>query len=315
MTVRLPIILIFSIAYIQNSDYILPMDAIFPCTSLAKKILNDSQQSAQAFHEQYKQKPTLCVVLVGEDPASLVYIKKKSEACNTHSLAATDIHLPESTSQAELDDVIEKLNQDPSIHGILVQCPLPQGLSQSRIQGLIDPKKDVDCFHPTNTGKLMNNPQQAFQEGLVPCTPAGIMEILKENDISIDGKNAVVLGRSNLVGKPMALLLLGANATVTLCHSRTRNVSDECKRADILIVAVGKPQLVTQEFVKPGAVVIDVGINRVNVDGKNRLVGDVDQTSVSTQASLLTPVPKGVGVMTIAMLIRNTVRAAWNQKK
>lgn len=247
------------------------------------------------------RQPSLAVVLVGDDPASAVYVRSKKKACEEVGINSVIHRLPEATTEEDLLSLIEELNQDPNIHGILVQLPLPKGLNEELIINTIDPVKDVDGFHPLNVGNL-----QIGQAGFVPCTPAGVLELVKRTKVPIAGQNVVVLGRSNIVGKPVASLFLQENATVTICHSRTQDVAAECRRADILIVAVGKPLLVKKDWVKPGAIVIDVGINRV--DGK--IVGDVDFTEVSEVAQGITPVPGGVGPMTIAMLLQATVQAA-----
>lgn len=245
--------------------------------------------------------PHLAVVLVGENPASQVYVRNKENACSKAGIRSTVIRLPESCNQNELEDVVRNLNQDDSVHGILVQLPLPSHLDESRVLALIDPDKDVDGFHAMNSGRLMNG-----ENGFVPCTPLGVVKLLEAYKIPIEGRHAVIIGRSNIVGKPMAMLLLSKNATVTICHSKTQNLAALTSQADILVAAVGKANFVTADMVKPGAVVVDVGINRV--DGK--LVGDVDAQSVSEIASYLTPVPGGVGQMTIAMLLANTLQAA-----
>lgn len=245
--------------------------------------------------------PHLAVVLVGENPASQVYVRNKESACSKAGIRSTVIRMPETCDQNELEDVVQSLNQDDSVHGILVQLPLPSHLDESRVLALIDPDKDVDGFHAMNSGRLMNG-----ENGFVPCTPLGVMKLLEAYKIPVEGRHAVIIGRSNIVGKPMAMLLLGKNATVTICHSKTQNLAALTSQADILVAAVGKANFVTADMVKPGAVVIDVGINRV--DGK--LVGDVDAQSVSEIASYLTPVPGGVGQMTIAMLLANTLQAA-----
>lgn len=245
--------------------------------------------------------PHLAVVLVGENPASQVYVRNKENACSKAGIRSTVIRMSETCSQNELEDVVRNLNQDDSVHGILVQLPLPSHLDESRVLALIDPDKDVDGFHAMNSGRLMNG-----ENGFVPCTPLGVMKLLEAYKIPVDGRHAVIIGRSNIVGKPMAMLLLSKNATVTICHSKTQNLAALTSRADILVAAVGKANFVTADMVKPGAVVVDVGINRV--DGK--LVGDVDAQSVSEIASYLTPVPGGVGQMTIAMLLANTLQAA-----
>ena len=258
-------------------------------------------------------RPGLAVVLVGEDPASTVYVRAKGKACDEARMHSSTIQLPASTSQAELENVVSVLNDDPMIHGILVQMPLPSHLDADAVIRTIDPRKDVDGFHPVNVGKLL----VGETDGFVPCTPAGIVELLRRSNIDTRGAECVIVGRSNIVGKPMAALLMqdssSANATVTVCHRHTRDLAFHTKRADILIVATGRPNLVTGSMVKPGAAVIDVGVNRVDdasVPRRYRLVGDVEFESVSQVASKITPVPGGVGPMTIAMLLSNTVRAA-----
>lgn len=245
--------------------------------------------------------PGLAVILVGDDPASQIYVKNKELGCQQVSIHSVTIRLPETASQAELEAQIDKLNADASIHGILVQLPLPQGLDEAAALARILPEKDVDGFHLLNAGKLFTG-----QQGVVACTPKGAMEMLHRTGIDLSGKEAVVVGRSNIVGKPMAMLLLQENATVTICHSRTANLAEHTRRADVLVAAVGKPRFITADMVKPGAVVIDVGINRV--DGK--VVGDVDFDAVREVASWITPVPGGVGRMTITMLLVNTIEAA-----
>lgn len=245
--------------------------------------------------------PHLAVVLVGENPASQVYVRNKENACVKAGIRSTVIRLAEDCAQQELEDVVASLNADGGVHGILVQLPLPGHLDEARVLRMIDPNKDVDGFHAMNSGRLMNG-----QPGFVPCTPLGVMKLLEAYDIPVRGKHAVVIGRSNIVGKPMAMLLLAADATVTICHSRTQNLAEITRQADILVAAVGRADFVTEDMVKPGAVVIDVGINRV----EGKLVGDVDFESVSAVAGYLTPVPGGVGQMTIAMLLANTLDAA-----
>ena len=245
--------------------------------------------------------PGLAVILVGDDPASQIYVKNKELGCQQVSIHSVTIRLPETASQAELEAQIDKLNADASIHGILVQLPLPQGLDEAAALARILPEKDVDGFHLLNAGKLFTG-----RQGVVACTPKGAMEMLHRTGIDLSGKEAVVVGRSNIVGKPMAMLLLQENATVTICHSRTANLAEHTRRADVLVAAVGKPRFITADMVKPGAVVIDVGINRV--DGK--VVGDVDFDAVREVASWITPVPGGVGRMTITMLLANTIEAA-----
>jgi methylenetetrahydrofolate dehydrogenase (NADP+) / methenyltetrahydrofolate cyclohydrolase len=246
--------------------------------------------------------PSLAVVQVGDDPASAVYVRTKDRAAQAAGISARTINLPASTSQADLLATIEALNRDDSVDGILVQLPLPPGLSAHCVIAAIDPAKDVDGFHPINVGYLTDG-----RPKLVPCTPMGVMRLLRETGISPTGVHAVVLGRSSIVGRPMASLLLAADATVTIAHSRTPNLAEECRRADILVAAVGKPEMVPGGWVKPGATVIDVGINRLP-DG--RLVGDVAFASCAKVAGAITPVPGGVGPMTVACLLENTLTAA-----
>ena len=244
--------------------------------------------------------PALAVVLVGEDNASQIYVKNKERVAKELGINSQIIKLGDKTSQEELEKIIKKLNQDKNIHGILVQLPLPAQLDEKRIINLIDPAKDVDCFHPENIGKMFIGNAR-----FLPCTPAGIIELLKKSQIKISGEKITIVGRSNIVGKPLALMLLNENATVTICHSKTKNLKAETLQADILISAVGKAGLITADMVKKGATVIDVGINR-NAEGK--LVGDVDFKEVSKIASAITPVPGGVGPMTVAMLMKNVVK-------
>lgn len=245
--------------------------------------------------------PGLAVVLVGDNPASAVYVRMKKRACEEIGVNSVIHRLAEETTQGELLALIEKLNQDPKIHGILVQLPLPEGFDEEAVINAISPEKDVDGFHPINVGKL-----HIGEKSFVPCTPAGVVELVKRTNVPINGQHVVVLGRSNIVGKPVASLFLKENATVTICHSRTKDVAAECRRADILIAAVGRPELVKKDWVKPGATVIDVGINRV--DGE--IVGDVAYAEVKEVAGAITPVPGGVGPMTIAMLLKATVESA-----
>ena len=247
--------------------------------------------------------PGLTVVVVGDDPASAIYVRNKERASQKLGMNGTVMRLPEQTTQEELLEVVRKLNTDESIHGILVQLPLPSHIDEHAILRAIDPDKDVDGFHAMNAGRLLNG-----EKGFVACTPKGVMRLLETTGVDLNGKNAVVVGRSNIVGKPMALLLLQKNCTVTIAHSRTRDLAAVTRNADILVVAVGRAGMITGEMIKPGAVVMDVGINRV--DGK--VVGDVDFESASQVASYITPVPGGVGAMTIAMLMENTVEAAEN---
>lgn len=287
---------------------------LFPCTDLANSILDGCSKAASEFSNRFERQPRLVVVLVGEDPASKVYVSKKAETCKQNGIDATDVRLPETSSQAELVELVEKLNADDTVDGILVQSPLPKGLDEKAIQELILPEKDVDSFHPENVGGLWIDTKAYLERGLPPCTPAGVVEVLKHNNLDLSGKHAVVIGRSNIVGKPMAAMLLSLNATVSICHSRTADLAAFCRTADLIVSAVGKPQFLNADYIKEGAALIDVGINRVERDGKFRVVGDVDRKSVLGKAGFLTPVPKGIGPMTIAMLIRNTVRSAWLRK-
>lgn len=251
--------------------------------------------------------PTLAVILVGNDPASAVYVKNKQKACFETGITPIQLTFPENISEEELLAQIDRLNSDPSVHGILVQLPLPHQISAANVIARIKPEKDVDAFTYDSVGRIVDG-----KYSFLPCTPAGIMKLLEYYNVEIAGKECVVIGRSNIVGKPMALLLLNANGTVTVCHSKTANLEEVTRRADILVAAVGKRGFVTADMVKPGAVVVDVGINRAE-DGK--LYGDVEFEAVSEIASLITPVPGGVGPMTITMLMQNTVTAARNLSK
>ena len=246
--------------------------------------------------------PGLAVILVGEDPASQIYVRNKEKGCEQVGMHSVAIRLPAETTQADLENHIRALNADASIHGILVQLPLPKHLDEAAALAVIVPEKDVDGFHVQNAGKLMNG-----LPGVVACTPKGAMEMIRRTGVNLSGKEAVVVGRSNIVGKPMAMLLLQANCTVTMCHSRTADLSAHTRNADVLVAAVGKAKFITADMVKPGAIVIDVGINRLE-DGK--VVGDVDFDAVKEVAGFITPVPGGVGRMTITMLLENTVEAA-----
>ena len=249
--------------------------------------------------------PGLAVILVGEDPASQTYVRNKQKACEEVGFHGEQINLPATTTQEELLAVVQELNARTDIHGILCQLPLPRGLDDSLVIAAIDPKKDVDAFHAENVGHIMIGDQH-----FLPCTPAGVMELIHRSDIAVEGKHCVVIGRSNIVGKPMAMLLLQENGTVTICHSRTKNLAEVCRQADILVAAVGRAKFVTAEMVKPGATVIDVGINR---DENGKLCGDVDFDAVEPIAGAITPVPGGVGPMTIALLMKNTLTAAKQQ--
>ena len=262
------------------------------------------KESVKVRAEELKKfgvEPTLAVILVGEDKASQTYVRAKEKACNEYGIKSVAHRLRENTTQAELLALINVLNLDDSIHGILVQLPLPKHIDTNTILATIDPAKDVDGFHAVNVGKLVSG-----LGGFVPCTPLGVMEILKEYGIDVAGLNAVVIGRSNIVGKPMANLLLNASATVTVTHSKTKNLKEVCKNADLIVAAIGKPFFLKADMVKDDAVVVDVGINRLD-DG--RLVGDVDFDEVAPKCSYITPVPGGVGPMTIAMLLNNTILA------
>ncbi len=252
-------------------------------------------------------KATLAVIQVGDDPASSVYVGNKKKACEYIGIGSRSFELPEKTTEEELLDLIDKLNDDDDVTGILVQLPVPAHIDDKKIINRISPLKDVDGFHPENVGNLCIG-----QDGFVSCTPAGIMELLGRSGIEVEGKRCVVVGRSNIVGKPMALLLLAANGTVTVCHSRTKDLKDICKQADILVAAVGRPKMITSEYIKEGAVVIDVGIHRMD---NGKLCGDVDFDDVKDMTSYITPVPGGVGPMTIAMLMVNCVKAASNRSE
>ena len=245
--------------------------------------------------------PQLAVILIGNNPASEVYVRNKIAACEKVGILSQKLTPPASVSTEELLAIIDGLNKDPKVHGILVQLPLPPQVDASLVLDSVVPEKDVDGFHPVNSGKLL-----AGAPGLRPCTPSGVMELLRRYEIPIAGRKAVIVGRSDIVGKPMAILLLAANATVTICHSRTSNLADECRRADILVAAIGRAEMLGEDHIQPGAVVIDVGMNRV--DG--RLTGDVDPEAMARLSSAYTPVPGGVGPLTIAMLMSNTVQAA-----
>jgi methylenetetrahydrofolate dehydrogenase (NADP+) / methenyltetrahydrofolate cyclohydrolase len=277
-----------------------------PATIIDGRAISDAMRAevrgeAEALRSEHGVAPRLAFVLVGEDPASQYYIRSKGKAAAALGIEAEDHLLPEATSQAELLALIDTLNRRPELHGILVQVPLPPHIDKQRVQLAVDPRKDVDGFHPANVGRLV-----AGSTPFPPPTPAGVMEMLHRAGVPIQGAEAVVVGRSDIVGKPVAFMLLHEHATVTMCHSRTRDLPGVCRRADILIVAIGRARMVDASYVKPGAAVIDVGINRV--DGK--VVGDVDFDSVAPVAAYLSPVPFGVGPMTITMLMRNTITAA-----
>lgn len=270
--------------------------------AISAQIRQEIKQETEKFAAEHGFRPGLAVIIVGEDPASQVYVRNKKRACDEVGFYSESYELPASTTQDELNSLVDKLNKDDKIHGILCQLPLPKHLDENAVILRIDPKKDVDAFHPYNVGKIMIG-----DYSFLPCTPAGVMALLERSGIDITGKECVVVGRSNIVGKPQAMLLLHAHGTVTVCHSRTKNLAEVCRRADILVAAIGKADFFTADMVKDGAVVIDVGMNR-RADGK--LTGDVDFESVAPKASYITPVPGGVGPMTITMLMKNTLTAA-----
>jgi methylenetetrahydrofolate dehydrogenase (NADP+)/methenyltetrahydrofolate cyclohydrolase len=278
------------------------MAVIIDGNKIAQEIHQEIGKESLALKEKTGVVPGLAVILVGEDPASKIYVARKTSACAQAGFLSREFKLPADTSETKLLGIINELNADKLIHGILVQFPLPKHIRPDKIIAAIDPRKDVDGFHPYNMGKLVaGNPLY------VPCTPRGIMELISHTGIELAGKEAVVVGRSNIVGKPIALLLLAQNATVTICHSRTKNLPTVTRRADVLIAAVGKTQMIKADMVKEGAIVIDVGVNRLE---NGKLTGDVAFEEVSSRASYITPVPGGVGPMTIAMLMKNTLDAA-----
>ncbi len=272
--------------------------------AIAAQIRTEVAQEAAALREKGIT-PGLAVILVGDDPASCTYVRNKQKACEEAGLYGRQITLPADTTQEQLLALVNELNNDPTIHGILCQLPLPRHLDDKAVIAAIRPDKDVDAFHAENVGHIMIG-----DGGFAPCTPAGVMELLHRSGIEVSGKECVVIGRSNIVGKPMAMLLLHENGTVTVCHSRTKDLAAVCRRADILVAAVGRAKFVTADMVKPGAAVIDVGINR---DENGKLCGDVDFAAVEPIAGAITPVPGGVGPMTIAMLLKNTITAAKRQ--
>ncbi|MGN0368315.1 MAG: bifunctional methylenetetrahydrofolate dehydrogenase/methenyltetrahydrofolate cyclohydrolase FolD [Wujia sp.] len=276
------------------------MAKIIDGKAISQQIKDELKEKVSALNEQGKQ-ICMAVIQVGNDPASSVYVGNKKKACAYIGIESKAFELPEETTEDELLRLIDDLNKDDSVNGILVQLPVPKHIDEKKIINAISPKKDVDGFHPESVGNLCIG-----QKGFVSCTPAGVIALLKRSNIEIEGKNCVVIGRSNIVGKPMALLLLRENATVTVCHSRTKNLKEVCKQADILVVAIGRPKMIDASYVKDGAVVIDVGIHR---DENNKLCGDVDFASVEPVAGAITPVPGGVGPMTIAMLMNNCYAA------
>jgi len=272
---------------------------------VAAKVLAGVKSAVADLRERTGAQPALAVILVGEDPASQIYVRNKKRAADEVGIGTRDFLFPQGCSQAELLETIAGINRDASLHGVLLQLPLPKGMDEDQAVAAITPEKDVDGLHPMNLGNLLGG-----KPGAVPCTPAGCMEILDHYGIPIEGADAVVVGRSRLVGKPLAQLLLARHATVTMCHSRTRDLAGHCRRADILCVAAGKAGMITGDMVKDGAVVIDVGVNRLPT---GKLAGDVHFDSVAPKARAITPVPGGVGPMTIAMLMRNTYLAAQRQ--
>lgn len=283
------------------------MPQIIDGKKISQEIKDELKEKVAALKQEGKE-AALAVIQVGDDPASSVYVNNKKKACAYIGIRSLSYELPAETTEQELLDLVETLNRDDSVNGILVQLPLPEHIDEDKVIRTISPQKDVDGFHPENVGRLVIG-----EKGFVSCTPAGIIQLLKRSDITIEGKHCVVVGRSNIVGKPMALLMLRENATVTVAHSKTVGLKELCRQADILIVAVGKPRFITAEYIKEGAVVIDVGIHREEkiVDGKTvkKLCGDVKYDEVAEHTSAITPVPGGVGPMTIAMLMNNCVEA------
>lgn len=281
------------------------MAKIIDGKAISKQIREEIAAETTEFAKDNGFAPGLAVIIVGEDPASQVYVRNKKKACDEVGFYSESYELPESTTQEELEALVERLNNDENIHGILVQLPLPKHLDETRVLLKISPDKDVDAFHPYNVGKIMIG-----DYSFLPCTPAGVMALIKRSGIDVCGKKCVVVGRSNIVGKPMAMLLLHAHGTVTVCHSRTKDLAAVCKEADILVAAIGKADFIGADMIKEGAVVIDVGMNR-RADGK--LTGDINFAEAEPLASYITPVPGGVGPMTITMLMQNTLTAAKNK--
>ena len=270
--------------------------------AVSARVKEEIANETAAVKAKYGINIGLAVVIVGDDPASRIYVNNKKKACETVGFTSYEYALSADTTQEELLQLIDKLNKDDNVNGILVQLPLPKHLDEKAVINSISPEKDVDAFHPVNVGKIMIG-----EYSFLPCTPAGIMELIASTGVEIKGKECVVVGRSNIVGKPMSMLLLHQSGTVTICHSKTQDLADHCRKADILVVAVGVPKLVTGDMIKEGAVVIDVGMNRLE---NGKLCGDVDFESTKEKASFITPVPGGVGPMTIAMLMKNTLTAA-----
>lgn len=278
------------------------MAEIIDGKNISAQIRGSIKKETARFIAETGVTPGLAVILVGSDPASQIYVRNKKKACEEVGFKSFEYLMPESTTEEELKELVNKLNHTSEVHGILCQLPLPKHISEKAVIESISPMKDVDAFHPVNVGRIMTG-----DYNFLPCTPAGIMELIKSTGVEIAGKKCVVVGRSNIVGKPMAMLLLHANGTVTMCHSKTKDLKKECLEADILVVATGKAKMIKADMVKPGAVVIDVGMDR---DKNGKLCGDVDFEEVSKVAGYITPVPGGVGPMTIAMLMRNTFTAA-----
>lgn len=286
-----------------------PSCQILDGKALALKMQGELQRDIAQLVAQGHRSPGLAVLMVGDNPASAVYVRNKEKACEKLGMVSFGKHFPADTDQETLTAAIASLNEDERVDGILVQLPLPDHLDAVKLLHTIDPSKDADGLHPVNLGHLVRG-----EEGLRSCTPAGVMALLAEYNLDLTGKNAVVLGRSILVGKPLALMLLEKNCTVTIAHSRTQNLADITRQADILVAAIGKPEFVTADMVKPGAIVVDVGINRLDLgEGKSKLVGDVDFAGVAPMASYLTPVPGGIGPMTVTLLLANTV-ASYRQR-
>jgi len=283
--------------------------------AIAEQVRAEVKQGVEDLVGAGKMKPGLATVLVGENPASQVYVRMKQKTCSEAGIESFGYVLPENATQAEVEKLVNELNNDPKVNGILVQLPLPKGLDEQRVLNAISIEKDVDGFHPLNIGRLA---QKGREPLFVPCTPDGVIYLLKKTLPSLEGLNAVVLGRSNIVGMPVALLLVRENATVTICHSRSRDLPAIIRQADVLVAAVGRPEMVRGDWIKPGAVVIDVGVNRIedpNAKNGTRLVGDVAYEEAREIAGAITPVPGGVGPMTIAMLLRNTLRSAQMAQK
>ena len=273
---------------------------------LAAKLREEVKADAKRFENEYGRQIGLAVIMAGENPASKIYVRNKIAACEETGVKSMEYYLPDSVTTEELVELVETLNADDNVDGLLVQLPLPAGVDEKAVLGAVAPEKDVDGFHAVNAGNLMLG-----KPCLAACTPSGIMELIKSTGVTIAGKHAVVVGRSNIVGKPVALMLLGENATVTVCHSRTQNLAEYACSADILVVAVGKKEFITGDMIKPGAVVVDVGMNRED----KKLYGDVEYATAAEKAAFITPVPGGVGPMTITMLLKNTVKAAYFGKK